>query len=56
MVKAGLLESLMNILSRTFKVPNKDKAISISERIKRGSLIISILDLLLKKFNKEFII
>lgn len=52
MAKAGLLEFLMNLLSRTYKFEEKD--ISSSKRICRGKLIISILDLLLKRFDKEY--
>jgi len=48
MLKAGLLESLMDILSRAYKLNNKD--LSKSKRVLRGNLIISILDLLMKKF------
>ena len=51
MLKAGLLESLMNLLSRTYKPNGKD--FSKSKRVYKGTLIISIFDLLLSRLDKE---
>ncbi len=48
---ANGLENLINLLSRTYNSPPKDQG--KSERIRRGGLIIRILDLMLKKMDKK---
>jgi len=51
-IQSNGLENLMNLLSRTYIPSEKDPA--QCERIRRGSLIIRILDLMLKKMDKKY--
>ena len=50
-IRANGLENLINLLSRTYT--DKPEKQNKSERVRRGGLIIRILDLMLKKMDKK---
>ncbi len=52
-IRANGLENLINLLSRTY-TDNKPEKMGKSERIRRGGLIIRILDLMLRKMDKKY--
>ncbi len=51
-IRANGLENLINLLSRTY-TDNPEK-LGKSEKVRRGGLIIRILDILLKKMDKKY--